>query len=147
MSAPAENRMQAKTRDARERLDAWTREMMEWHFNPETGCPFWLERAKSLPFDPRREVGDRGALVAEGDFARAAAEYAAFELGFADLAEPGAAVIHGVDRRERRDDVGEGVGCACSRSRPGRSPSRPKLTSPTSDGIPVPLIDIERVLG
>ena len=22
--------------------------MMEWHFNPETGCPFWLERAKSL---------------------------------------------------------------------------------------------------
>jgi len=46
-----------------------------------------------------------------------------------------------------QDDVGEGVGCACSRSRPGRSPSRPKLTSPTSDGIPVPLIDIERVLG
>ena len=34
--------------EARERLDAWTREMMEWHFNPETGCPFWLERAKSF---------------------------------------------------------------------------------------------------
>ena len=36
-------------REARERLDAWTREMMEWHFNPETGCPFlvWSARNRS----------------------------------------------------------------------------------------------------
>ena len=40
-----------------------------------------LPRHDQHAFDPRREVGDRGALVAEGDFARAAAEYAAFELG------------------------------------------------------------------
>ncbi|EFH80058.1 AMP-binding protein [Ktedonobacter racemifer] len=29
---------------------------MEWHFNPETGSPYWLKRAKSLPFDPRKDV-------------------------------------------------------------------------------------------
>lgn len=29
---------------------------MQWHFSPETGSAFWLERAKSLDFDPRRDV-------------------------------------------------------------------------------------------
>jgi phenylacetate-coenzyme A ligase PaaK-like adenylate-forming protein len=37
-------------------LDAWTREVIEWHFNPETGSPFWLDRARTLGFDPRREI-------------------------------------------------------------------------------------------
>jgi hypothetical protein len=41
---------------ARAALDAWTREVVEWHFNPDTGTPFWLERAKTLGFDPRREI-------------------------------------------------------------------------------------------
>jgi phenylacetate-coenzyme A ligase PaaK-like adenylate-forming protein len=27
-----------------------------WHFHPDTGTPFWLERAKTLGFDPRKEV-------------------------------------------------------------------------------------------
>ena len=29
---------------------------MEWHFSPATGSPFWLERARSLDFDPRTDV-------------------------------------------------------------------------------------------
>lgn len=29
---------------------------MRWHFSPETGSPFWLERAVSLGFDPREDV-------------------------------------------------------------------------------------------
>src|SRR5437867_1494808 len=29
---------------------------MRWHFDPRTGSPFWLERAKTLDFDPRRDV-------------------------------------------------------------------------------------------
>jgi phenylacetate-coenzyme A ligase PaaK-like adenylate-forming protein len=41
---------------AREQLDAHVRETVEWHFNPDTGTPFWLERAKTLGFDPRKEV-------------------------------------------------------------------------------------------
>jgi phenylacetate-coenzyme A ligase PaaK-like adenylate-forming protein len=41
---------------AREQLDAHVREMMGWHFSPETGSPFWLAFAKKLAFDPRRDV-------------------------------------------------------------------------------------------
>lgn len=41
---------------AKERLDAHVREIVEWHFNPETGTPFWLEKAKELSFDPRKDV-------------------------------------------------------------------------------------------
>ena len=29
---------------------------MAWHFSEETGSPFWLERAKTLDFDPRADV-------------------------------------------------------------------------------------------
>jgi phenylacetate-coenzyme A ligase PaaK-like adenylate-forming protein len=36
--------------------DEFLRAAMEWHFDPDTGSRFWLERAKSLPFDPRTEV-------------------------------------------------------------------------------------------
>jgi hypothetical protein len=36
--------------------DEFIRAAMEWHFNPETGSAFWLERAKTLDFDPRTDV-------------------------------------------------------------------------------------------
>jgi phenylacetate-coenzyme A ligase PaaK-like adenylate-forming protein len=36
--------------------DTFIRAAMDWHFSPETGSPFWLERAKSLEFDPRTSV-------------------------------------------------------------------------------------------
>ncbi|GJQ25699.1 MAG: hypothetical protein HBSAPP02_07310 [Phycisphaerae bacterium] len=41
---------------ARKRLDEHTREIVAWHFDPASGCPFWLEYAKSLGWDPRKEV-------------------------------------------------------------------------------------------
>ncbi|MBO0860752.1 MAG: hypothetical protein J2P21_20165, partial [Chloracidobacterium sp.] len=41
---------------AKARLDAHVREIVEWHFNPETGCPFWLDFASRLNWDPRREI-------------------------------------------------------------------------------------------
>src|SRR5260370_34593443 len=44
------------TKSPRTALDAWTREVIEWHFHPATGTPFWLERASTLGFDPRREI-------------------------------------------------------------------------------------------
>jgi phenylacetate-coenzyme A ligase PaaK-like adenylate-forming protein len=40
---------------AQEQLDAHLREIIQWHFSPESGCPFWLEWAKKN-FDPRQEV-------------------------------------------------------------------------------------------
>jgi phenylacetate-coenzyme A ligase PaaK-like adenylate-forming protein len=42
--------------DARKRLNAWTREVVEWHFNPKTGCPFWLNWAREAGWDPRKKV-------------------------------------------------------------------------------------------
>lgn len=41
---------------ARDQLDRHTYEIVQWHFHPSTGCPFWLERAKQLKFDPLTEV-------------------------------------------------------------------------------------------
>ncbi len=38
--------------DARDLIEA----AMQWHFSPETGSPYWLARAKTLEFDPRRDV-------------------------------------------------------------------------------------------
>ena len=44
----------ARVAHARARLDAWVRELMQWHFDPATGCPFWLEfAAKRAGWDPR----------------------------------------------------------------------------------------------
>ncbi|MBI1901654.1 MAG: hypothetical protein HYS13_11170 [Planctomycetia bacterium] len=45
-----------KVKQARERLDAQAVEITQWHFNPATGCPFWLEKARELKFDPLKEV-------------------------------------------------------------------------------------------
>lgn len=45
-----------QVRQARERLDAHVREIVHWHFHPNTGTPFWLERAKSYKFDPLKDV-------------------------------------------------------------------------------------------
>jgi phenylacetate-coenzyme A ligase PaaK-like adenylate-forming protein len=42
--------------DARVDPQEFLHAAMEWHFHPETGSPFWLKRAKSLPFDPRKDV-------------------------------------------------------------------------------------------
>jgi phenylacetate-coenzyme A ligase PaaK-like adenylate-forming protein len=36
--------------------DEFIRAAMDWHFSPTTGSPYWLERAKSLEFDPRTDV-------------------------------------------------------------------------------------------
>jgi phenylacetate-coenzyme A ligase PaaK-like adenylate-forming protein len=46
----------ATVRQARERLDAHVREIVEWHFDPDTGTPFWIEKARELKLDPRRDV-------------------------------------------------------------------------------------------
>jgi hypothetical protein len=52
----AQSSLEQAARAARERLDAWTREIVAWHFDPATGCPFWLEFAARLKWDPRAEI-------------------------------------------------------------------------------------------
>ena len=41
---------------AADRLDSHTHETVHWHFHPSTGCPFWLEYASQLSFDPLKEI-------------------------------------------------------------------------------------------
>jgi phenylacetate-coenzyme A ligase PaaK-like adenylate-forming protein len=43
-------------REAKQQLDAHVRDIIHWHFSPDTGCPFWLEYASRLNWDPRREI-------------------------------------------------------------------------------------------
>jgi len=49
-------------------LDSWLSEVIDWHFSPETGCPFWLDWAAKAGWDPRKEVGRFDDLVKFGHF-------------------------------------------------------------------------------
>lgn len=42
--------------EARQALDAQVREIVQWHFDPDTGTPFWLDYAENLDFDPRKDI-------------------------------------------------------------------------------------------
>ena len=53
---------------AQERLDAHVREIVRWHFDPATGCPFWLERAREFDFDPLTDVKSYRDLDKFGPF-------------------------------------------------------------------------------
>ena len=58
----------AALKAARERLDAHVREIVQWHFNPATGCPFWLERARQFDFNPLTDVNGYADLTKFGPF-------------------------------------------------------------------------------
>jgi len=45
-----------KIKNAKTQLDAQVREVVRWHFSPDTGTPFWLEKAKSFDFNPLKDV-------------------------------------------------------------------------------------------
>ena len=48
--------LDAKVKKAAEKLDEHVREIIQWHFDPDKGTPFWLEKTKELGFDPRKDV-------------------------------------------------------------------------------------------
>ncbi len=50
------------------RLDAWVQEVVAWHFDPATGCPFWLSWAEKAGWDPRAEVAGFDDLAKFGHF-------------------------------------------------------------------------------
>jgi hypothetical protein len=58
----------AQVQKAREALDAWVREVVNFHFDPATGSPFWLDRAKMLGFEPREKVHGFSDLHLFGGF-------------------------------------------------------------------------------
>ena len=53
MSADSQS---AKVHAAREALDQPVREIVHWHFYPDTGTPFWLDKAKTYKFNPLKDV-------------------------------------------------------------------------------------------
>ena len=57
-----------KIKDSRVQLDNHVRDIINWHFSPDTGCPFWLEFAEKLEFDPRLEIGGYDDLKILGHF-------------------------------------------------------------------------------
>jgi phenylacetate-coenzyme A ligase PaaK-like adenylate-forming protein len=56
MTGTLPDTLSAKVREAKEQLDAHVRSTVAWHFDPETGCPFWLDFAAGLSWDPRKEI-------------------------------------------------------------------------------------------
>src|ERR1041385_7032192 len=48
--------LQHDIKKARTELDAHVREIVKWHFSPETGCPFWLDWAKKAGWNPATEI-------------------------------------------------------------------------------------------
>jgi phenylacetate-coenzyme A ligase PaaK-like adenylate-forming protein len=46
----------ATIKAAQDKLDAHVREIVQWHFSPETGTPFWLDWAKKAGWNPATEV-------------------------------------------------------------------------------------------
>jgi phenylacetate-coenzyme A ligase PaaK-like adenylate-forming protein len=60
--------MEKEIQLAREQLDRWVQEIVQWHFDPATGCPFWIDYAKKLGWDPRREITSFDGLKRLGPF-------------------------------------------------------------------------------
>lgn len=60
--------LSSKITTAQRHLDEHVREIVQWHFSPETGCPFWLEFAAKLSFDPRKEIHGYDDLKKLGHF-------------------------------------------------------------------------------
>jgi phenylacetate-coenzyme A ligase PaaK-like adenylate-forming protein len=57
-----------KTEQAQENLDAHVRDIVQWHFDEKTGCDFWLNFARTLDFDPKKEIGSYEDLKIMGHF-------------------------------------------------------------------------------
>ncbi len=53
---------------AQEKLDAHVREIVLWHFSPETGSPFWLDWARKAGWNPASEVKCFNDLLPFPDF-------------------------------------------------------------------------------
>lgn len=48
--------LDTQVKKSAEKLDEHVREIIQCHFDPDKGTPFWIDKAKQLGFDPRKEV-------------------------------------------------------------------------------------------
>ena len=63
-----ETGLQTDIRKSREALDAHVREIVRWHFDANTGAPFWLDFAKNLSWNPVSEIKGFDDLARFGFF-------------------------------------------------------------------------------
>ena len=68
MSSPGAVASAASVEAARAALDAHVRETINWHFDPATGSPFWLDFARRAGWDPRKEVKTFADIARFGEF-------------------------------------------------------------------------------
>src|SRR5258705_2523823 len=68
MKSTAKIDLDSRMKSSRDALDSWVREIVQWHFNPETGCPFSLDYAKKLDWDPLLEIRGYDDLARFGGF-------------------------------------------------------------------------------
>src|SRR5215831_2810057 len=68
MKSTSETDLKSRVKHARDALDSWVREVVAWNFDPQTGCPFWLDYAKNIDWDPRRDVRGYDDLARFGGF-------------------------------------------------------------------------------
>jgi phenylacetate-coenzyme A ligase PaaK-like adenylate-forming protein len=47
---------QTAAKSAQDKLDAHVREIIQWHFSPETGSSFWLDWARKADWNPATEI-------------------------------------------------------------------------------------------
>ena len=52
----AETLLATREDEARAALDRHVVDMVDWHFDPATGTPFWLDWVAKAGWDPRREI-------------------------------------------------------------------------------------------
>ncbi len=48
--------LEAKAAKARQHLDSHLRDVVAWHFDPDRGTPFWLDKERELGINARKEV-------------------------------------------------------------------------------------------
>lgn len=60
--------LKQKVAESQAKLDAHVRDIVQWHFNPDTGCAFWLDYAKKLDFDPCEAIQGYDDLKRLGHF-------------------------------------------------------------------------------
>ncbi|HUQ94139.1 MAG TPA: hypothetical protein VM120_20830 [Bryobacteraceae bacterium] len=68
MISTVDTDLEQRHQQIKDKLDAHTREIIQWHFSPETGCPFWLDWAAKAGWDPRKEVHSYQDLDKFGNF-------------------------------------------------------------------------------
>src|SRR5260370_18845692 len=62
---PSDSMLKPLTGTTSDQLETHLREIIRWHFSPETGCPFWLDWAKKAGWYPVKEVNSLADLVAK----------------------------------------------------------------------------------